>query len=47
MILTTIAIVNISYYYNPNIHNLGNIGIGGKIHATLNHFKTYDRSYQL
>lgn len=36
MILTTIALVSvIPYYYNPNIHNLGNIGVGGKIHATL------------
>ena len=36
MILTTIAIVSaFPYYYNPNIHNLGNIGLGGKIHATL------------
>jgi len=25
----------IPYYYNPSIHNLGNIGIGGKIHAEI------------
>tara|TARA_A100001011_G_scaffold399597_1_gene509014 strand:- start:1032 stop:1631 length:600 start_codon:yes stop_codon:yes gene_type:complete len=25
----------VPYYYNPNIHNLGNIGIGGKVHATI------------
>ena len=24
---------NIPYYYNPNIHNFGNIGFRGKIHA--------------
>lgn len=36
MIITTIVLVlAFPYYYNPNIHNLGNIGIGGKIHATL------------
>jgi hypothetical protein len=23
------------YYYNPNIHNFGNIGLGGKIHAQV------------
>ncbi len=23
------------YYYNPNIHNFGNVGFGGKIHANL------------
>lgn len=28
------------YYYNPNIHNFGNIGIGGKIHANLSPFAT-------
>jgi len=32
-IYLTIAVV--PYYFNPNIHNLGNIGFGGKIHATL------------
>jgi len=36
MIFTTVAVFSsIPYYYNPNIHNLGNIGVGGKIHATL------------
>lgn len=28
------------YYYNPNIHNFGNIGLGGKIHANLSPFAT-------
>ena len=23
------------YWFNPNIHNLGNIGLGGKIHAEV------------
>ena len=23
----------VPYYYNPKIHSLGNIGVGGKIHA--------------
>lgn len=27
--------LNIPYYYNPNIHNFGNIGLSGKIHAIL------------
>ncbi len=35
MILITAFVSSLPYYYNPNIHNLGNIGIGGKIHATL------------
>ena len=36
MISITIALFSVvPYYYNPNIHNLGNIGIGGKIHASL------------
>ena len=21
------------YYYNPHIHNFGNVGLGGRIHA--------------
>lgn len=28
------------YYYNPKIHNLGNIGIGGKIHSEAALFST-------
>ena len=28
------------YWFNPNIHNLGNIGIGGKIHAETAYFAT-------
>ena len=31
---------NIPYYYNPKIHNFGNIGLGGKIHANLANFAT-------
>jgi len=27
--------LSVPYYYNPDIHNFGNIGIGGKIHAEL------------
>ena len=27
--------MNIPYYYNPNMHSLGNIGIGGKIHSEI------------
>ena len=30
----------VPYYYNPNIHNFGNIGLGGKIHANLSPFAT-------
>ena len=28
------------YYYNPNIHNFGNVGFGGRIHAELAPFAT-------
>ena len=31
----TILSLSVPYYYNPDIHNFGNIGIGGKIHAEL------------
>ena len=31
---------DIPYYYNPKIHNFGNIGLGGKIHANLANFAT-------
>lgn len=37
-LLCNLFIVNslsVPYYYNPNIHNFGNIGIGGKIHAEI------------
>ena len=34
-IITKISALSVPYYYNPNIHNFGNIGIGGKIHAEL------------
>ena len=30
-----ITSLKIPYYYNPNIHNLGNIGLGGVIHSNL------------
>lgn len=30
-----VCILNTPYWFNPNIHNLGNIGIGGRIHAEL------------
>ena len=33
--LYNILALNIPYYYNPNIHNFGNVGLGGKIHANL------------
>jgi ubiquinone/menaquinone biosynthesis C-methylase UbiE len=32
---TIYSIANIPYYYNPTIHNFGNIGLGGKIHAAI------------
>ncbi len=32
---TTIFSLSVPYYYNPDIHNFGNIGIGGKIHAEI------------
>ena len=31
----TVLSLSLPYYYNPDIHNFGNIGIGGKIHAEL------------
>ena len=31
----TIFSLSVPYYYNPDIHNFGNIGIGGKIHAEI------------
>jgi ubiquinone/menaquinone biosynthesis C-methylase UbiE len=31
----------IPYYYNPSIHNFGNIGIGGKIHAEIALFASH------
>ena len=30
-----VCILNTPYWFNPNIHNFGNIGIGGKIHAEI------------
>jgi SAM-dependent methyltransferase len=33
--LIYIYALNIPYYYNPNIHNFGNIGFFGKIHANV------------
>ena len=36
MILTTL----LPYWNNPKIHNLGNIGLGGKIHAELAYLAT-------
>ena len=30
-----ILVLKTPYYYNPNIHNFGNIGFSGKIHANL------------
>jgi ubiquinone/menaquinone biosynthesis C-methylase UbiE len=33
--LITVYSLSVPYYYNPNIHNFGNIGFGGKIHAEL------------
>ena len=32
--------LSVPYYYNPNMHNLGNIGIGGKIHAEFSPYIT-------
>ena len=33
--LFNVLSLNVPYYYNPNIHNFGNIGFRGKIHANL------------
>tara|TARA_B100001093_G_scaffold448843_1_gene454698 strand:+ start:2145 stop:2756 length:612 start_codon:yes stop_codon:yes gene_type:complete len=33
--LAYVYILSVPYYYNPQIHNLGNIGFGGNIHAIL------------
>jgi ubiquinone/menaquinone biosynthesis C-methylase UbiE len=38
--LIHIDALSVPYYYNPNMHNLGNIGIGGKIHAEFGPFIT-------
>jgi len=32
---STISIKPTKYYYNPRIHNFGNIGLGGQLHALL------------
>lgn len=39
-ILINILSINTPYYYNPKIHSLGNIGIGGKLHANLAYSST-------
>ena len=39
-ILINILSINTPYYYNPKIHSLGNIGIGGKLHANLAYTST-------
>ena len=45
--MTFVSLVNLvllalnpPYYYNPEIHNFGNIGLGGHIHAKLAPFAT-------
>lgn len=35
IIIFNIFSLNVPYYYNPKMHSFGNIGLGGKIHATL------------
>jgi len=42
LILSFNFIISLStpYYYNPKMHNFGNIGFGGKIHANLSPFAT-------
>lgn len=32
--------LNVPYYYNPNIHNFGNVGFRGKVHAQLANIAT-------
>lgn len=39
-ILINILSISTPYYYNPKIHSLGNIGIGGKLHANLAYSST-------
>ena len=38
--LQIITTLEVPYYYNPKIHNLGNIGARGKIHANLFYYTT-------
>ena len=38
--MVSFILTSVPYYYNPTIHNLGNIGFGGKIHATIGIFAT-------
>ena len=38
--LYNILALNVPYYNNPNIHNFGNVGFRGKIHAKLAHHAT-------
>ena len=40
IILINVLSINTPYYYNPKIHNLGNIGIGGKLHANFAYTST-------
>lgn len=40
IILINVLSINTPYYYNPKIHSLGNIGIGGKLHANFAYTST-------
>ena len=35
LLFLEVIIMSVPYYYNPKMHSFGNIGLGGKIHATL------------
>ena len=39
-LIINLKLNDIPYYYNPQIHNFGNIGLGGKIHANIANFAT-------
>ena len=40
LLVLTLFNINVPYYYNPKMHSLGNIGLGGKIHAQTALFAT-------
>lgn len=35
LLILHLITMNVPYYYNPKMHSFGNIGFGGKIHATI------------
>ena len=35
LLILKLITMSVPYYYNPKMHSFGNIGFGGKIHATI------------